>query len=325
MTATLVGIAVIQAVVYLVFVRAIDLYEREPLRAVVAVFVWGFAVASVVSLVFNQIIHLTFASIATVRQATFLTAVVGAPVVEEVAKGSALVIVFAVSFLLARRRGTLRFAGVTDGIVYGSAVGFGFALAEDLLYYAQFGPEVFVVRRVFGGFAHAAFTALIGIGLGLAPWVRSWFWKLALPVLGLAGAILLHALFNFVATLYGGAAYLILLFVLFGYVVLIVGSLASQRRTIREELREEVEQGTISEAEYEILPTYFRRTLYYWGLVLRGEPRLMEQAQRVHRAAVDLAFTKRLVRSSWAALEEPEVQKLRERIARNRGDQPSLA
>lgn len=218
--------------------------------------------------------------------------------VEEVAKGLALFIVFGVGFLLARRRGTLRFAGVTVGIVYGSAVGFGFSLAEDLLYYAQFGPEVFVVRRVFGGFAHAAFTSLTGIGIGLAPWVRSWFWKLALPMLGLAGAILLHALLNFTATLYGGVAYLILVVVLLGYATLIVGSLASQRRTIREEPREEVDRGTISETEYDILPTYFRRTLYYLGLVLRRELGLMERAQRVHRAAVDLVFTKRLVHSS---------------------------
>jgi hypothetical protein len=116
-----------------------------------------------------------------------------------------------------------------------------------------------------------------------------------------------------------------LLVVLLIYVALVIGSLASQRRTTRQELREEVDRGTISEAEYEILPTYFRRTLYYGGLVVRGRLGLMERAQRVHRAAVDLAFTKRLVRSSWAALEEPEVQKLRERIARSRGDRRSLA
>jgi RsiW-degrading membrane proteinase PrsW (M82 family) len=293
----------------------------------VAVFVWGFAVASVLSLVFNSIIlRVYFSSVATVRQASFLTAVAGAPVVEEVAKGFAVFIVFGASFLLlAQRWGTLRFAGVTDGIVYGSAVGFGFSLVEDLLYYAQFGPEVFVVRRIFGGFAHAAFTSLAGIGIGLAPWVRSCVWKLALPVLGLAGAILLHALFNFTAPVYGGVAYLILLVVLLGYVVLVIGSLASQRRTICQELREEVGRGTISEDEYEILSTYFRRTLYYLGLVLRGRLGLMERAQRVHRAAVDLAFTKRLVRSSRVALEEPEVQKLRERVARGREDQRSLA
>ncbi len=325
MATTLAGIGVIQAVLYLAFVRATDLYEREPLRAVVAVFVWGFAVASVLSLVFNSILRVYFSSVATVRQASFLTAVAGAPVIEEVAKGFAVFIAFGASFLRAQRRGTLRFAGVTDGLVYGSAVGFGFSLAEDLLYFAQFGPEVFVVRRIFGGFAHAAFTSLAGIGIGLAPWVRSWVWKLALPVLGLAGAIHLHALFNFTATVYGGVAYLILLVVPLGYVVLVIGSLASQRRTIRQELREEVDRGTISEDEYEILPTYFRRTLYYLGLVLRGRLGLMERAQRVHRAAVDLAFTKRLVRSSWAALEVPEVQKLRERIARGREDQHSLA
>ena len=60
-----------------------------------------------------------------------------------------------------------------DGIVYGSALGFGFAIAEDLLYGLQYGPETFVVRRIFGGFAHASFTSLTGIGIGLIPWVRN--------------------------------------------------------------------------------------------------------------------------------------------------------
>lgn len=61
--------------------------------------------------------------------------------------------VFSVAYLTARGRGTLEFAGVMDGIIYGSAVGFGFSLAEDLLYLAQYGPEVFVTRRIFGGLA----------------------------------------------------------------------------------------------------------------------------------------------------------------------------
>ena len=56
-----------------------------------------------------------------------------------------------------------------DGIVYGSAVGFGFALAEDILYGLQFGAETFLVRRILGGFGHAAFTSLTGIGSALSP------------------------------------------------------------------------------------------------------------------------------------------------------------
>ena len=84
----------------------------------------------------------------------------------------------------------MEFAGVMDGIVYGSAVGFGFALAEDILYGMQFGAETFVVRRILGGFAHAAFTSLTGIGIGLIPWTRHRGLAFVPPLLGLLGAIL---------------------------------------------------------------------------------------------------------------------------------------
>lgn len=303
-----------QAILYLLFIRFVDLYEREPLLYVVPVFVWGFTVAVVISLVFNTLFAFTVSAVASAQAANFLTAVVGAPVIEECAKGLALLITFGVAFVMARRRGAIEFSGVMDGIVYGSAVGFGFAIAEDLLYYAQFGPETFVVRRVFGGFAHAAFTSLTGIGIGLIPWLRSGFLKLSVPLLGLAGAIMLHALFNLTATLLGPLAYVVMFFVVLLYVLLIVVWLAVERRTIRSELREEVEGGVVSPGEYEILPTYFRRKGYYMRLILSGRLLEWRRARRAHSAAVDLAFTKRLARSTWAAHQEARERKLRRRI-----------
>ena len=46
---------VLQTSLYLFFVRAIDLYEREPLPYVVAVFLWGFAVATTIAVFFNTL------------------------------------------------------------------------------------------------------------------------------------------------------------------------------------------------------------------------------------------------------------------------------
>lgn len=238
--------------------------------------------------------------------------------IEESAKALALLVAFGIAYLVARGRGTLEFAGVMDGIIYGSAVGFGFSLAEDFLYLAQFGPEVFITRRFFGGFGHAAFSALVGVGIGLAPWVRPGFLKLALPVLGLSAAILLHALFNLTAVLFGALAYVLLFVVILLYVVLIAVWLAFERRIIREELREEVDRRTISASEYAILPTYFRRTFYYLKLILTGRLEHWSRARKVHRAAVGLAFTKRLVHSSWTLPEETSVRTARHRISRCR-------
>ena len=316
----LIGVGILQAAVYLLFVRAIDLYEREELKYVVPVFLWGFTVAAVISLFFNTLFLVTLSSAVSVQLADFFTAVLVAPVVEECAKGFALLIAFAVASLVSFRRGVLEFSGVMDGIVYGSAVGFGFALAEDLLYLIQFGEEAFVARRIFGGFGHAAFTSLTGIGIGLIPWVRSWILKVLLPVFGLAGAILLHMAFNLTATLIGPlVAYVGEFFVLLFYVLLIVIWLAIERRIIREELKNEVETGTISPGEYAILPTYFARIFYYLRLIFTGRLDEWRRARKVHEAAVELAFTKRLSRHSYAAPQQRRAQILRRRIDELRG------
>ena len=308
-----------QAVVYLLFIRAIDLYEREELKYVIPVFVWGFSVAVVISLFFNTLFALTLSVVVGAQAADVLTAVFGAPVVEECAKGLALLIAFVVASAVSLRRGELEFSGVMDGIVYGSAVGFGFSLAEDLLYYAQFGEETFLVRRIFGGFAHAAFTSLTGIGIGLIPWVRWRILKVLLPLLGLMGAITLHATFNFTGTLFGPLAYVEEFFVLLLYLLVIVIWLAIERWTIRRELFDEVARGTISPGEYAILPTYFARTFYYLGLLFTGRLKEWRRAHKIHEAAVNLAFTKRLSRYSHAASQQRRIQLLRRRIAELRG------
>lgn len=314
MSIELAGVGVLQAVVYLLFIRAVDLYERESFFYVIPVFVWGFTVAVIISLLFESVVEYTLSAVATAKVARLVTAVVGAPVIEECAKGLALLLVFVVSYLVARHRGAIEFSGVMDGIVYGSAVGFGFSIAEDLFYYAHFGPQAFIVRRIFGGFAHAAFTSLTGVGFGLIPWVRSSFLKVLLPILGLAGAILLHATFNFTATLLGPLAYAFLLAVVILYVLLIIVWLAVERRVIRNELRDEMYDGTISPEEYAMMPTYFRRKAHYAKLVLSGHLRAWHRSRKAHALAVDLAFTKRLARRTRSPWQQDRANKLRRRI-----------
>ena len=314
LSGVLIGFGILQALIYLLFIRAIDLYEREPLRYVIPVFIWGFAVATTVSLVFNTIFQLTLSSVTSVKTASFFTAVVEAPVVEESSKGCALLLVFLIAYLVRRRTGLIEFAGVMDGIVYGAAVGFGFAIAEDLLYGLQYGPETFIARRIFGGFAHASFTSVTGIGIGLIPWVQNRALKVILPLLGLCGAITLHSTFNLTATLLGPVAYLFLFLVVLAYVVVIIVWLYVERRAIREELRDEVSAGTITPQEYTILPSYFRRKGHYLGLVFTGKLGTWVRAHKLHSAAVDLALAKRLARRSGTAGSMDRVRMLRQRV-----------
>jgi RsiW-degrading membrane proteinase PrsW (M82 family) len=310
----LIWLGILQAVIYLLFIRAIDLYEREPLRYVIPVFVWGFAVATTVSLIFNTLFQLTLTSVTSVKTASFFTAVVEAPVVEECTKGLALLLIFFVAYLARRRSGLVEFSGVMDGIVYGSAVGFGFAIAEDLIYGLQYGAETFIVRRIFGGFAHASFTSLTGIGMGLIPWVQSRALKVVLPLLGLLGAILMHATFNFTATVFGPVGYLVLFCVILLYIVIIIVWLAIERRAIRGELRDEVKAGTITSQEYAMLPSYFRTTGYYLGLIFRGKLGKWFRARKLNATAVDLALAKRLARRSGSPGSMDRVRMLRQKI-----------
>ena len=313
MSGTLVGVGVAQTVIYLLFIRAIDLYEREPLRYVVPVFVWGFTVAVAASLVFNTIFAFTVSTVASRGATDLLTAVVGAPIIEECSKGLGLLLIFFVAYLARRNSGVVEFAGVMDGIVYGSAVGFGFAIAEDILYGVQFGPETFLVRRIFGGFAHAAFTSLTGIGIGMMPFVPHKILKPVPPLLGLVGAMLLHSAFNLTATLFGPLAYVEMFFVVLLYLLIITLWLAFERRTIRSELRDEVGR-TITPEEYGILPTFFRRTALYLKLILSGHLLAWTRSRKLHSAAVDLALAKRLARPFTPAREE-RVRALRLKIS----------
>ena len=75
LSASLVWFGVLQTLIYLLFIRTIDLYEREPLRYVLAVFIWGFAVATTISLVFNTLAEITFDVLVSRQEANFLTAV----------------------------------------------------------------------------------------------------------------------------------------------------------------------------------------------------------------------------------------------------------
>jgi hypothetical protein len=109
--------------------------------------------------------------------------------VEEGAK--ALGIVWAV-----RRR---EVDGVTDGIVYAGWVAIGFAVVEDMSYFALADVEgallpVFVLRALFTPFAHPLFTFWTGLAIGRAVHTGRRLWPYALW--GYALAVISHAAWN---------------------------------------------------------------------------------------------------------------------------------
>jgi predicted ATPase/RsiW-degrading membrane proteinase PrsW (M82 family) len=195
--------AVLQGAVVLFLIRSVDPFHRQPLGAVALVAVWGATGAALLALLGNEAVKQLLSGDA---QVVFGDAV-SAPIVEESAKGLALVAVVLASGWAAKRMGILIFGGVTDGIVFGAAVGLGFAFTEDFFYFVQRAREqgldsaadLLLTRRDFFGPAmlhHPLFSAALGAGLGLAVWASNRLAKYALVAGGLLVAILMHAVNN---------------------------------------------------------------------------------------------------------------------------------
>ncbi|MDQ1438605.1 MAG: hypothetical protein QOK43_2234 [Acidimicrobiaceae bacterium] len=195
--------AVIQAGVLLVMIRYLDLYDRQPLGFVALVAVWGATGAAAISVIGNGFVKGLLSGDVRV---VFGDAI-AAPLVEEAAKGLALLAAVGPVRALARRAGISLFEGVGAGVVYGAAVGIGFGFTEDVAFLVdtartqgiEAGFQTFIYRRDFFGPAilhHALFTAALGAGLGVAMWTSRRALKVVLPMAGFVVAVLMHAVNN---------------------------------------------------------------------------------------------------------------------------------
>lgn len=213
------GLAVLPVPLLLAAVRWMDRVEPKPWRTLVFAFAWGACAATLVALLANSFATQWLSSAlddsSSTDPATWSATVV-APVVEESAKGAAVLWLF-----LLRRR---EFNGVLDGIVTAAVTAVGFAFTENILYlgtayvsdqaygYSGFHSTTaatFFVRGVMSPFAHPLFTAMTGIGFGMAaarpPGRRAR--RYLLPLAALLLAMGLHGAWNGGASL-GGLSFL---------------------------------------------------------------------------------------------------------------------
>jgi protease PrsW len=185
----------------------LDRYEPEPARYLAICFGWGASVATLASLWVNTGGAWVFDRVGLPES---LVAVLVAPFIEELTKalGPILVLVFS------RRE----FSGITDGIVYCGLSAVGFAMVENILYLGghgfaagneEYGPAsglqlvfgLFLVRILLTGFAHPLFTAMAGIGLGVAARSGDRRVRWAAPIAGLLAAMILHGTWNLMSIL----------------------------------------------------------------------------------------------------------------------------
>jgi RsiW-degrading membrane proteinase PrsW (M82 family) len=311
---------------YFLIIRGSDRYEPEPLWLLSLAFFWGAVVSTLTALVFNEMgegairasLGAGQAALAEASTASFV-----APLVEESSKGFGALVLWGLSALWLSE-----LDGALDGAIYGGVIGLGFTLTEDVLYIssagAQHGGEaffqVFIMRTVLAGLGHASFTAMTGLGVGIAVESSSSLVKVLAPIGGWSAAVGLHFVHNYLVTfLYdGGSGFVLKLLVFWTFdalFFLLILSLAVRDRAI-------VLKGLVDEAGRLLHPKELQRTASYWMLVplwnffsLMSSPKGYAEARRKQLDLIELSFLKhRRRRGERGQAIDAREQELRQRV-----------
>ena len=268
-------VAFIPAMFYLLPLIWLDRYDPEPIWLLALAFAWGGLVAVIVSFIINTLIG-TAAGMVDPALGEIAGAVISAPIFEEGSKGLGLVLL-----LIFFRR---EFDDILDGIVYAGVIALGFATVENVLYYgrgiATGGAPglaiLFVLRGIMSPFAHVTFTAMTGIGCGIARESHNKIVRIFLPVIGYGCAVLLHAFWNGVAVV-GGLGGFILTYILLQipFFLIFVGFslyvMHRQNKILREMLAIDVARGLIPQEHYDKATSAFKSTAWLAGSIFNGK------------------------------------------------------
>ncbi|HYQ15878.1 MAG TPA: PrsW family intramembrane metalloprotease [Polyangiaceae bacterium] len=311
---------------YFLIIRGSDRYEPEPIWLLSVAFFWGAVVSTLTAIVFNEVGEGAIRASLGAGQAALVdasTASFVAPLVEESSKGFGVLVLWAISALWVKE-----IDGALDGAIYGGVIGLGFTMTEDVLYISSAGSQhggeaffqTFVLRTVLAGLGHASFTAMTGLGVGIAVESSSSIIKLLAPIGGWCAAVGLHFVHNYLVTfLYDGGSGVVLKLLLFWtfdvLFFLLILTLAIRDRAI-------VLKGLVDEAGRLLHPKELQRTASYWMLVptwnffsLLGSPKGYGEARRKQLDLVELSFLKARRRRGEKGQDlDAREQELRQRI-----------
>ncbi len=184
---TVYAVSLLPALAWAWFFRERDLYEKEPLGALMWTFLTGMlAVAPAILLEEPFRAMMETGSVLSRILIAFLVVGLG----EEALKLLAV-------YVSAYRR--VEFTEVIDGMIYSITAALGFAAVENTLYILAFGIRIAPARALISSLAHGAFSGVGGYHLGLARFssrdgIRE-------VVIGLVLAAFLHGVYNTLITL----------------------------------------------------------------------------------------------------------------------------
>jgi RsiW-degrading membrane proteinase PrsW (M82 family) len=225
------------------------------------------------------------------------TSALVAPVVEEILKGFAVVLVF----LLFNKE----FDSTLDGIVYAGVTALGFAAAENAYYiytygFAEEGWQGFwflaFIRLGLVGWQHPFYTAFVGIGLASARLNRNLIVKLFAPVLGFIAAMSTHALHNILASFFQGSGGILFTtaldwtgwLIMLGFIILVM---FIERQKLKTHLKPEVERRILTQSQYETATSFLKITRARIKAIFQGN---YLETTRFYRKAAELSLKKNL-------------------------------
>jgi len=193
-----VGLSLTPPFLYTLWLRAKERHDRNPLRVVTGAFFYGGTVGVAVAILLHMVFEVGFAAPNANfgLEKNFVSVVIAAPIVEEIAKG--------LGFWFVRPH----IRELEDGLVYGAAIGLGFAATENLLYGVDALNTVgldlalwtIVLRILSSMLLHLGSSAILGFGFARVA-LGNGFGLLLIPYYLVAAA--LHATYNFLVTLPG--------------------------------------------------------------------------------------------------------------------------
>jgi protease PrsW len=298
--------AVIPMIIYLIIIWKFDKYEREPFGLVLKSYLQGAIGAIFLALLFSEILSESISLFIFNKDIlSKVDAFYIAPFVEEITKGL---------FLLILVSGK-KFDNVTDGLVYGGAIGLGFGMTENLFYFLSYGTtfqaliSLIIIRTLFSAVMHCVATGTLGAFLGYAKF-NSTTHKIILPIVGLIIAMFIHFSWNFSVSYQStiGLGFLFMFFAILIFAVVYSISILKEKKIIYQELLPETESGLIPLNHLEILNSP-QRNKHGW---------VDESIRKLYiKAATTLAFRKMQQKNSKGSRKlsyEKDVDYYRERI-----------
>ena len=279
--------AIIPMTFYLFIIWWVDRYDREPFKLVLKNYLWGALGAVIFAIVWSSLIS-AFVSV-FVKDENHLgniETILVAPFVEEITKGAFL-------FLTIRNK---KFDNITDGIVYGGAIGLGFGMTENFLYFITYGDTlvnwimIVIIRTLFSAVMHCVATATLGAFLAYSRFRKPAI-KVFYVLAGLFIAMFIHLAWNLSisfeqTTLLG---FLFMIFTIAIFIVVFAISISGERKIIFIELLDETQSGLIPMEHLHILNSP-KRNKFGW---------VDESIRKLYiNAATTLAFRKMQLRNS---------------------------